>query len=577
MPQAANRLPKAMLQAREHSGEAKTGEMLTQVLAEPEPLPKPRRSSIDIKRFMPENVNVEIAKTYNLNPTVIGAGGFGKVVVGTDKVMPKRRVAIKKVIIPSSDPAAVANLRKEANTMKSLDHPNICKLFEYYETGNKVFFVMEYLEGGELFDRIMEQGDVTESLAAHVIRQAGSALGYAHTAKIAHRDMKPENIVFVDDDRDKNEIKIIDWGLSFHFRTARMTSGVGSQTYVAPEVLDRGLQSTYSEACDLWSLGVITYVMLTGKPPFWGRAENMLANMKRETFPLDGDNFVDISNKAKDFIRKLLRYKPEQRMSVADILRDPWIKDTLQGQGGRAPSTSSMVNVMNNLRHFTNKNHFYIVAMANVARNMDSHSVGKVHDVFKALDTNQDGMLSLEEMRGGFEQIYGAGSEVAVNIEELFSELDLDGSGTIDYTEFLAAGMGERVEQKEEILWAAFRQFDPSGQGKLRKDDISRALDSGSLSQQRGGAAYSLTAQGVMDRYDKNGDGSIDFKEFTRLIRDGASAEALLSVQEDGVEESYPERREHAPEIIYRGGAPVGVRRPPKSCWAGCKAMCTVQ
>merc|ERR1711865_259784 len=100
---------------------------------------------------MPENVNVEISKTYNLDPKVIGAGGFGKVVVGTDKVMPKRRVAIKKVVI--RDSAAAANLRKEALTMKSLDHPNICKLFEYYETGRFVFFVMEYLEGRELFDR----------------------------------------------------------------------------------------------------------------------------------------------------------------------------------------------------------------------------------------------------------------------------------------------------------------------------------------------------------------------------------------------------------------------------------------
>merc|ERR1719446_1484315 len=169
-------------------------------------------------------------------------------------------------------------------------------------------------------------------------------------------------------------------------------------------------------------------------------------------------------------------------------------------------------------------------------------------------------------MRSGFEQIYGAGSEAAVKIEELFSDLDLDGSGSIDYTEFLAAGMGERIEQKEEIMWAAFRQFDLSGEGKLRKDDISQALDSGSLSQQWGGAVYSLTVQRVMDQYDENGDGSIDFKEFTRLMRDGAqhgaSAEALPRVEEDCVDQSVFGRREQAPEVVFRNGTPVGVHGP---------------
>merc|ERR1712224_286974 len=170
--------------------------------------------------------------------------------------MPSRKVAIKKVPVRGN---TVTSLRHEARVMKELDHPHICKLFEFYESSRFFFFVMEHLSGGELFDRIIENGFITEKLAAQITQQAASSLRYAHGVKIAHRDMKPENIVFVDDDRDKNEIKVIDWGLSSRFAMARMRSSVGSPSYAAPEVLEASGGSGYTEACDLWSLGVITY------------------------------------------------------------------------------------------------------------------------------------------------------------------------------------------------------------------------------------------------------------------------------------------------------------------------------
>jgi len=190
-------------------------------------------------------------------------------------------------------------------------------------------------------------------------------------------------------------------------------------------------------------------------------------------------------------------------LTVVDAMKHPWIADMLNIQH-QQPAADSMKRAMDNLRQFTKKPQFYVVAMANVARNLDSHGVGEVRDVFKALDTNQDGLLSLDEMRNGFEKVYGADSDAVMQIEELFKELDLDGSGTIDYTEFLAAGMGERIEQNEEVLWTAFRNFNASGDGKLRKDEICRALHSGDVSQEWGGAVCTLMVQQVMEGYDKS-------------------------------------------------------------------------
>merc|ERR1719330_2330003 len=172
--------------------------------------------------------------------------------------MTNRRVAIKKVIIHDQEKKKA--FQKESDIMKALDHPNICKLLETYEQGRFMFFVMEYCEGGEVFERIMDHGLIVERETADIVKQAASALYYAHNAGIAHRDMKPENICFCSPEANNNQIKVIDWGLGFYFGEARMKSAVGSPSYAAPEVLDaKPGAAGYSSACDVWSLGVMMY------------------------------------------------------------------------------------------------------------------------------------------------------------------------------------------------------------------------------------------------------------------------------------------------------------------------------
>jgi len=217
------------------------------------------RRRVNLSAFMPERVNAEISKRYDIDPNEVGAGGYGKVYVASDRFTPTRKVAIKKV--PVFDEEKRTAFKKEADIMKTLDHPHICKLLETYDQGRQMFFVMEYCEGREVFDRIMDNGNISESSTAGIARQCAGALKYAHSHGIAHRDMKPENICYVDQTND--DIKVIDWGLGFYFAEARrMSSAVGSLTYAAPEVLESSGNTGYDASTSVDSSGKLPFVTL---------------------------------------------------------------------------------------------------------------------------------------------------------------------------------------------------------------------------------------------------------------------------------------------------------------------------
>merc|ERR1719162_2092622 len=147
--------------------------------------------------------------------------------------------------------------------MKELDHANICKLFGTFEEGRHIYFIMEYLEGGELFARIQQLGHISEALSADILAQVASALRYAHSRSIAHRDLNPENVMFCSKDPENTMVNLIDWGLGISFAGRKMNSAVGSFAYTAPEV-HVNAHAGYSSACDVWSLGVLAYTMLCG-------------------------------------------------------------------------------------------------------------------------------------------------------------------------------------------------------------------------------------------------------------------------------------------------------------------------
>ncbi|XP_011640496.1 calcium/calmodulin-dependent protein kinase type 1 isoform X1 [Pogonomyrmex barbatus] len=203
-----------------------------------------------------------------------------------------------------------------------LTHPNIVQLLETYEDKHKVYLVMELVTGGELFDRIVEKGSYTEKDASGLIRQVLEAVDYMHDQGVVHRDLKPENLLYYSPDED-SKIMISDFGLSKMEDSGIMATACGTPGYVAPEVL---AQKPYGKAVDVWSIGVISYILLCGYPPFYDENDaNLFAQILRGEFEFDSPYWDDISASAKDFIGKLMCVNVEERYTCKQALAHPWI------------------------------------------------------------------------------------------------------------------------------------------------------------------------------------------------------------------------------------------------------------
>ncbi|KAI6652226.1 hypothetical protein LOD99_7243 [Oopsacas minuta] len=225
----------------------------------------------------------------------------------------------------------VLNVSKKARNEAMIhsqvcQHNNIVQLIDVYENQSKMYIVMEKMLGGELFDRIKEKEHFTEREAALMTRQICLAIRFLHQNGIAHRDVKPENFLFAT--KDENSIlKLADFGFSKNYRESNLTSPCYTPYYVAPEVLTA---ARYDKACDMWSVGVITYIMLCGYPPFYPRSERnfsigMQSRIKQGQYNFPTDDWQHISKGAKDVIQSLLRIDPKSRYTVEQVLCDPWL------------------------------------------------------------------------------------------------------------------------------------------------------------------------------------------------------------------------------------------------------------
>jgi len=482
-----------------------------------EPAPKEDPISVNYRVFLPERFEVDISARYALDKLTLGEGGYGKVFVARDRDLASRRVAVKKVTKTSkkSPPEALTN---EIKVMKELDHPCICKLLGTFDQGRVMFFIMELCEGGELFDRIINDGHITEGLSADIVGQVSSALAYAHGRGIAHRDIKPENVVFCSSDPADTRVKLIDWGLAFTFLGAPMTSAVGSFTYAAPEVILSENRKEYTEACDIWSLGVLAYVMLCGKPPFWGDRSQHVWNARAERYPMKGSPWDKMNPDAKDFIRVLLKADPEKRLPMSRVIVHPWLSKAKAKEDSEA-SESDSHEVMMNLRQFSSANTFERMCISAVARQLDHHHLRDIHDVFRKMDTNGDGVLSLKEVSDGFKSIFGEDSEEYKQAAELYRSLDFDGSKCIDYTEFCAAGLGQKAHSQDEVTWAAFKTFDSDNSGFIERGELQQILDMADMQDVWTPDVCSRVSKELLEVFDRDGDGKISFEDWKGIMQ----------------------------------------------------------
>ncbi|CAD8100917.1 unnamed protein product [Paramecium sonneborni] len=278
------------------------------------------------KQELPNSKKEKVQDFYEINEKDLSSGYQGKVIITKHKFLGSDR-ALK--IIHKNEVLDQDCLRKTIKVLHNLDHPNIIKLFEIFEDDQNIFLIMELCTGGELFERLRDQDKFTENESRGIFKQIMQAIHHCHTHGLCHRDLKPEYILFLDKTLN-SPIKLIGFDASVFFNDeqyktlsgkTQLTKKIGTAFYIAPEVLDQN----YNEICDIWSAGVILYILLTGCPPFNGTTEQeILTAVKTGNIKLDTPEFNGISNDCKDLISKMLT-KPNHRLNAEQVLKHPWL------------------------------------------------------------------------------------------------------------------------------------------------------------------------------------------------------------------------------------------------------------
>ena len=435
-----------------------------------------------------------ITNFYSMELT-LGTGGYGEVRRATHIASNALR-AIKSIVISDCGEEEIEKLMKEVSILKLLDHQNILKIYEVYQNKSKIFIVTELCTGGELFDRIKQMSRFSENQAAKYMLQIVSAVMHCHQRGIVHRDLKPENLLFENESPDAS-LKLIDFGTSRIINhEKKMKKLIGTYYYMAPEVI----QGEYDEKCDVWSLGIILYILLSGLPPFNGRTDQEIAS-KIQNSPLlfQGTCWSTISDEAKTLIMKMLKKSPAARTTIEDVFNSPW----LQSRGNnRVPDIELEQSSLMSLASFRTETKLQQTVYAYIVSQMlDSKTFTKLREVFADLDKNGDGLLSAEELECANEKF-----DFNIDVKEIMRQCDTDKNGFINYTEFLTATVNQSQAFSRERLKEVFRIFDKNKDGKLSMSELKSALGGDSKSDSM--------FRSMIQEADTNGDGEIDLDEF---------------------------------------------------------------
>ncbi|PIA54234.1 hypothetical protein AQUCO_00900644v1 [Aquilegia coerulea] len=442
-------------------------------------------------------------ETYSLGRK-LGQGQFGTTFYCFEKATGKEfacKSIAKRKLTTQED---VEDVRREIQIMHHLaGHPNVISITGAYEDAVAVHLVMELCAGGELFDRIIQRGHYTEKKAAELARVIVGVVEACHSLGVMHRDLKPENFLFVNKEEEA-PLKTIDFGLSVFFKPGEtFTDVVGSPYYVAPEVLLK----QYGQECDVWSAGVIIYILLSGVPPFWDETEQgIFEQVLKGELDFVSDPWPSISDSAKDLMKKMLVRDPKKRLTAHEVLCHPWVR-----VDGVAPDKPLDSAVLSRLNQFSAMNKLKKLAIRVIAENLSEEEIAGLKEMFKMIDTDNSGHITLEELKAGLERVGANLSQSEIN--ELMQAADIDNSGTIDYGEFLAATLHLNKVEKEDHLFSAFSYLDKDGSGYITQDELQQACKQFGIDDNR--------LEDMIHEVDHNNDGLIDYSEFVDMMKDG--------------------------------------------------------
>ena len=465
--------------------------------------------SISNKLFIDE-INDSPSKKYEVL-SKLGSGSFGNVYLARNRFTDEK-VALKQIKKSSANLLSDGEIKDEIEILKNLDHPDIVRIIESFNTKNSYILITEYCEGGELFDQVKNQ--LSETQIAVIFRQLLSGLAYLHSNNIVHRDLKLENILIHEKERSKTtgedlfNIKIIDFGTARIFdKNKKPQSIVGSSYYIAPEVL----RQKYNKECDLWSVGVILYMFIVGHAPFDGcDDEEITSNIQKGVYRKNDRRWIKASKEVKDLIQKLLTYRPSQRLTAIQALDHPWFKKADSNILYDNVPKTDVINCIKNLLTY-NINYkleelFLAYIVHNIPREREAKSAIKL---FKLVNENGDGKLQKDELKITLLKFVTEEFLEKYDFDGIFAMLDGDNKGYINYEEFLRATLDRKKILDENILNYAFNYFDPEECGYIKKKKIKTIL---------GNKIDNKTFQSIFDEVDLDKDGKISFEDFKNML-----------------------------------------------------------
>ena len=398
-------------------------------------------------------------------------------------------------------------LINEVEILSRTDHPNVVTLYEYFDEEFFFHIVTEYCSGGELFDRIEQNGRLTEAEVIIYMKDMVSAVSHLHKLGICHRDLKPQNFVFENSKVDA-KLKLIDFGLAQKFihkkaSQAGMNTFAGTAHFIAPEVI----KATYDLKCDMWSLGIIMDLMLTGDYPFTGRIiEEIYSNILNQEYSTVGSKYLNISRLGRNLLKKLLTKDPILRLSAEQTLDHPWMHQIIEEPAD--------LDIIRRLQQFKPPSQMWKAAMAIMVKYLSVDEIKSLRATFIEIDTRKTGMLSLDDIKIALER---SGIVLAKReVQEVFKRLDFACDGIIHYSEFLAATVSNCVEIDQLMMCTLFNYFDVDRSGEITVENLRIVFKNMGL------VCSDEKIIKIIKEVDINKSGSITFEEFKILMEQKA-------------------------------------------------------